>query len=225
MIVPVLLAVLARPADTPVLARPILTSIIAQPADTSIVRLPVRIVHDVRRLGGRAPLVAIAAGGIATAAARPADARTLRSLGSSASADTVFDAGDIAGRGTVQFGAAGAVYLIGRATHSQGTARLGTSLLEAQAVEGIVTEGLKYGVRRTRPDGGHHSFPSGHSSSAFATAEILRRRYGWKAGLPAYVGAAYIAVSRVAERQHYLTDVVFGAAIGIAAAHTPGAVR
>jgi hypothetical protein len=32
----------------------------------------------VRRLGGRAPLVAIAAGGLATAAARPADARTLR---------------------------------------------------------------------------------------------------------------------------------------------------
>jgi len=92
MIIPVLLAVLARPADTSVLARPTHTSAIEQPADTSIVRLPARIVHDVRRLGGRAPIFAIAAGGLATAAARPADARTLRSLGSSASADTVFDA-------------------------------------------------------------------------------------------------------------------------------------
>lgn len=225
MMIPLLLAVLAQPADTPAVTRSAHTRVVAEPSDTSIVRLPARIVHDVQRLATRVPIFTIAAGGLAAAAVRPADARTLRSLGSSASADTVFDAGDIAGRGVVQFGAAGAVYLIGRATGSHATARLGTTLLEAQAVEGLVTQGVKYGVRRTRPDGGHRSFPSGHASSAFATAEILRRRYGWKAGLPAYAGAAYIAISRIAERQHYLTDVVFGAAIGIAAAHTPGAVR
>ena len=35
-----------------------------------------------------------------------------------------------------------------------------------------------------------HSFPSGHSASAFATAGVLQRHYGWKAGVPATMVAA-----------------------------------
>jgi hypothetical protein len=62
-------------------------------------------------------------------------------------------------------------------------------------------------------------------ASAFTAAEVLRRHDGWKLGRAAYVGAAYIATSRLSEREHYLTDVVFGAAIGIAAARTPGQTR
>ena len=204
---------------------PVLLAVLAGQADTSVVHLPSRIAHDVGRLGTRRPIFTIAAGGLATAAVRPADVRTVRSLGSSAAADKVLDAGAVAGGGLVQFGAAGAVYAVGRATGSVSTQELGSSLLEAQAVEGIVVQGLKYATRRTRPNGGHRSFPSGHAASAFTTAEVLRRHYGWKVGLAAYVGAAYIATSRLSEREHYLTDVVFGAAIGIAAARIPGQIR
>ena len=46
-------------------------------------------------------------------------------------------------------------------------------------------------LQRERPDqSNHQSFPSGHSVSAFATAGVLQRHYGWKAGIPATVIAA-----------------------------------
>jgi hypothetical protein len=64
------------------------------------------------------------------------------------------------------------------------------------------------------------SFPSGHSAAAFAAATVLTRHYGWKAAIPAYLGAAYIGASRVHDNKHYLSDVTFGAAMGIAAART-----
>lgn len=74
---------------------------------------------------------------------------------------------------------------------------------------------LKVGVDETRPNGGHLSFPSGHTSSAFSCAEFLRSRYGWRYGAPAYLAAAFVGYSRVESRNHYIHDVVAGAAIGM----------
>jgi membrane-associated phospholipid phosphatase len=79
-----------------------------------------------------------------------------------------------------------------------------------------VTFALKRAINETRPNGGDYSFPSGHSSSSFASAEFMRRRYGWKWGVPAYALAAFVAYSRVESRMHYTHDVVAGAAIGVA---------
>jgi membrane-associated phospholipid phosphatase len=69
-----------------------------------------------------------------------------------------------------------------------------------------VTYALKVSINETRPNGENYSFPSGHSSSSFASAEFMRRRYGWKWGAPAYAAAAFVAYSRV----------VAGAALGVA---------
>ena len=71
-----------------------------------------------------------------------------------------------------------------------------------------------------RPEGAGYSFPSGHAATAFASATVLQRRFGWKAGIPAYAVATYVAASRVDMQRHYLSDVVFGAAIGIVAGRT-----
>ncbi len=49
---------------------------------------------------------------------------------------------------------------------------------------------------------------------------MLQRHYGWKAGIPAYAAAGYVAVSRLAENKHYASDVIFGAAVGIVAGRT-----
>jgi len=84
----------------------------------------------------------------------------------------------------------------------------------------VLMEGLKYAVGRPRPyqDPGAHgqSFPSGHTTGAFAGAAYWQRRYGWKAGAPAYALAVATGCSRVWSKNHYWSDVIAGAAIGTA---------
>jgi PAP2 superfamily len=83
----------------------------------------------------------------------------------------------------------------------------------------LLTGALKISVDETRPDGGAHSFPSGHTSMAFAGAEFLRKQYGWRWGAPAYVAASFVGWSRVEARRHYTQDVLAGALIGMLANH------
>jgi membrane-associated phospholipid phosphatase len=90
-------------------------------------------------------------------------------------------------------------------------------MFRAQLIAQGVTQAIKLSVRRTRPDGTPYSFPSGHTSTSFATATVLQHEFGWKVGIPAYGLAAYVAASRVQAKRHYLSDVAFGAAIGIVA--------
>lgn len=80
----------------------------------------------------------------------------------------------------------------------------------------LTTRGLKYMITKPRPDNSDNdSFPSGHASTTFQTAAFIRKRYGWKYGLPAYAGASFVAYSRVYADKHYIEDVLAGAAIGI----------
>lgn len=76
-----------------------------------------------------------------------------------------------------------------------------------------VTYGLKYAIDKERPNGGKHSFPSGHMTNAMAGASYLHYRYGWEYGLPAYAAAALVGVSRVEGNFHRWEDVLAGAAI------------
>ena len=64
-----------------------------------------------------------------------------------------------------------------------------------------------------RPHG--HSFPSGHTASAFAAAFALWLQ-NRKLGVPALVLAAFIAFTRLYLYVHFPTDVLGGAVLGIA---------
>jgi membrane-associated phospholipid phosphatase len=75
---------------------------------------------------------------------------------------------------------------------------------------------LKPIINRRRPNGGNHSFPSGHTASAFMGAAFLQVRYGWAYGLPAYAAAAFVGYSRVHAKEHWTTDVLAGGTLGIA---------
>jgi hypothetical protein len=100
-------------------------------------------------------------------------------------------------------------------------ARTGADIMRAQVLSQVYVQAIKYTAQRERPDGSNtQSFPSGHSASAFATAGVLQREYGWKVGVPATVAAAYVAMARVHDNKHYLSDVIFGASMGIAAERT-----
>lgn len=82
-----------------------------------------------------------------------------------------------------------------------------------------LTEGLKYSVQETRPNGGSHSFPSGHTSVAFQSATFIQERYGSEWGIPAYALASLVGYSRVHDKEHYTKDVVAGGLIGFGASH------
>jgi membrane-associated phospholipid phosphatase len=90
---------------------------------------------------------------------------------------------------------------------------------ESAGVAMVTAFGLKYAVNERRPNAGSHSFPSGHASISFASAEFMRKRYGWAYGLPAYAVASFVGYSRVESRQHYAHDVIAGAAIGIVSSY------
>ena len=59
-----------------------------------------------------------------------------------------------------------------------------------------------------------HSFPSGHTSAAFAVAWILYLRFGKKVGIPALILAALISFSRLYVGVHYPSDVLGGIFVG-----------
>ena len=142
------------------------------------------------------------------------------------------DAGEWLSKGTARIGTWGgsvflqagggvATYIIGRATDNPKLAGLGGDLIRAQVLSQAFVQATKFAVGRQRPDASNsHSFPSGHSASAFATATVLQQHYGWKAGIPAYAFAGFVATSRMASSRHYLSDVLVGAGVGIAAGRT-----
>jgi membrane-associated phospholipid phosphatase len=134
--------------------------------------------------------------------------------------DVVFDPGKVIGYGVTQFGVAFTIWEWGRVHDQPRVVHLGVDLLRAQIVAQGLTYGLKYVVRRQRPDGTGYSFPSGHATVTFASATVLQRHLGWKYALPTYTLATYVAVSRLHENRHYLSDVVFGSTIGIIAGRT-----
>jgi len=100
-------------------------------------------------------------------------------------------------------------------------ARAGADIMRAQLLSQIYVQAIKYSAQRERPDKSDSlSFPSGHSASAFATAGVLQRHYGWRVGVPAFAVAGYVATARVHDNRHYLSDVIFGGAMGIASERT-----
>ena len=131
--------------------------------------------------------------------------------------NSMFAPGQLVGSMFVQSGAAFATYVAGRAIGSPRVAQVGAELVRAQFVAQGVTQTIKFGVQRTRPDGTPFSFPSGHTASSFATATVLQREFGWRVGIPAYVGAAWVGASRINSQRHFLSDVVAGATVGILA--------
>ncbi len=95
----------------------------------------------------------------------------------------------------------------------------GRQLLRSSVSTLAATTALKVAVDSRRPNGGRHSFPSGHTAAAFAGASFLTRRYGWRLGLPAYGAAGFVAWSRVHTDDHHVEDVVAGAALAILSSH------
>jgi hypothetical protein len=85
----------------------------------------------------------------------------------------------------------------------------------------FITWQLKHRINEKRPSGGANSFPSGHTSRAFAFAHLMHREFGeispWFS-FGAYSCAATVGYLRMAKNAHWVSDVVAGAGIGILSA-------
>ena len=89
----------------------------------------------------------------------------------------------------------------------------------SMAIMAGVVQTIKHTTNVMRPDGtDNHSFPSGHTATAFMTATMLTKEYGhispW-IGMGAYSFATATGLMRIANNKHWLSDVLTGAGIGI----------
>ena len=174
--------------------------------------------RDIHHLFSSGPLVTIAAGGsIATGAYFLEDSEGYRGFmddgfleDCSKGCDAVF--------GLPLLACASILWAGSAAFGSESTEETGQMLTEGLLITYGISGILKLGTGRERPDGSNsRSFPSGHSAGTACSAAIIWDRYGPEAGIPAIAIAGFTALSRITLGKHYPSDVIAGAAIGLAA--------
>jgi membrane-associated phospholipid phosphatase len=137
------------------------------------------------------------------------------------------------------------LYVVGRLARVRPVAALGLHGLEGLILADAITYTIKVAAGRSRPyvhadtlasdfgfmrglDGNsYRSFPSGHTTGAFAAAAVATAEvahwtdakawwpgWPWLVGGTLFGGAALVGVSRVYHDQHWASDVVAGAAVG-----------
>lgn len=190
----------------------------AKSGKTGVAAAFARLGRDFAGLAAKDNLILLGGGGAASLFVYPFDAKITESLSTAENLRWIYPVGNVGGSAAVQSGIAVGTYLAGRFSHKEAVRSLGLELVRSQIVAQTVTQALKLASQRTRPDGSNdRSFPSGHASATFATATVLNRHFGWKAGVPAYAFGAFVAISRLQGNKHYASDVIFGAAVGVAA--------
>jgi membrane-associated phospholipid phosphatase len=132
-----------------------------------------------------------------------------------------------------------AAYVVGKVTHHKDLADAGFHGTESIIFASGITMVLKDVLGRSRPfvsngtdprdwkfgggfkSGDRQSFPSGHTTAAFAaaasvTSEVKRMypQYAWVAGPIMYTGATMVGLSRMYHNKHWASDVALGAAVG-----------
>jgi hypothetical protein len=122
-----------------------------------------------------------------------------------------------------------ASYLSGEIFNKKRLRKAGLLGVESFVISSALVYVLKFTVGRARPYSGettwsyhpfalssrYYSFPSGHASAAFSVATVIadQAEEVWIDVL-VYTLAGLVAVTRVHEDKHYLSDVFIGSAIG-----------
>src|SRR6266850_4947228 len=122
-------------------------------------------------------------------------------------------------------GGAGAMWLLGHASHNKHWSETGFLAGEAALNSLVAVESFKYSLRRERPyqgngsgaffQNGGTSFPSEHAAAAWSVAGVIAHEYPSPfVKVMAYGLASLVTVSRVKAHQHFPSDVVVGSVIG-----------
>ncbi len=121
-------------------------------------------------------------------------------------------------------GATGGLWILGKMTHNDHEQEAALLSGEAAVDALAVTFPLQYAFGRQRPGEGNGqgnfwqggtSFPSDHSTAAWAIASVMAHEYpGTLTKILAYGLASAVSASRVTGKDHFPTDVLVGGAIG-----------
>lgn len=129
------------------------------------------------------------------------------------------------------------VFSTGLIRHDSAVIHKGFLISETLLLSALFTVGLKYSINRPRPfvtypdiekmtSGGSPSFPSGHTSDAFATATSLSIAFPkWYVIAPAFMWATAVGYSRMHLGVHYPSDVIAGAIVGSGSAFICGLIN
>ena len=167
-------------------------------------------------------------GAAAALATHPGDQYVETHIVGDKTAEHAFSVGHWVGSSYAQVGSAVGLWAVGRyivapvagEARSNKYSEIGFDLIRAHILSQAVTQGMKHAIGRDRPTGECCAFPSGHAAAAFAAASVLERHLGYRASWPALAGAMYVATSRLVDNRHFLSDVMFGAAVGTASGWT-----
>ncbi len=155
----------------------------------------------------------------------------------SSTTDAFFDVFEKFGNSSITIPALIGFYMYGRFGENEKVERTALLASESFLVTSLFTGVLKIGLGRVRPsiagasantfhapwvDGAGHSFPSGHTSTAFAIATVIANEYENVPLLTpiSYGIASLTALSRLNDEKHWASDIVFGAALGYFTAKT-----
>jgi len=192
------------------------------PPHTGLRALGRGVIGDIKHLPAKENLYLALVGGALAAGAHKVDQGFNVRLRSHYDAvNTAFAPAKYLGNTPEQVALSLGTYAYGRVFDHDKVSHLGMDLLRAQIVTTALVHPIKYATHRERPDGSDSlSFPSGHAAVTFAGATVLERHLGWRRSFLAYALATYVAASRLHDNRHYLSDVAFGAALGIVAGRT-----
>jgi membrane-associated phospholipid phosphatase len=163
--------------------------------------------------------------GLGTAALIATDRRTGDEIGKHSAQLNASRIVSYAGSGYGAGGAAVTFYLVGRVTHNRRARETGILGAEALVDSAIVVTALKEITQRRRPTSakgrgnffaGGSSFPSGHAIEAWSLATVIANEYHdhHLVQISAYGIATAVSLARFTGRNHYLSDVLVGSAMG-----------
>ena len=115
---------------------------------------------------------------------------------------------------------AGVGYLHGVYTDQQESRDVWWSVLEAESLQALYWLALKGAANNHSPNGENFAWPSGHTSTAVTFATVLNEYYGPVVGVPLYALSGLVMYERMETKEHWASDVIFGAAIGFTVGRT-----
>ncbi|MFA5032417.1 MAG: phosphatase PAP2 family protein [bacterium] len=149
--------------------------------------------------------------------------------------DKAADIFEYVGDGAIASAIVGSSWIAGELTHNYKLQKIGDLGLKSILISGLIVNCAKRVAGRIRPynsvssnnwmgptlSGGELSFPSGHTSTAFALASVVSDLYDNKwIDFIAYGTAVLGGWARINNNQHWTSDVFMGAVIGISVGKT-----